>query len=215
MSLLPHYFWFVVVASCIAFPVAIYRDMRTFASVDPAQFTRQTIRLAFFICLQSVFFFLPVIAGSFFERTYYPGSANLLIYTMLGIPSGAVGFLIIRQITGVLGIGLSVRELKWSAIGILSVYSFFTVYFYGPEMGYYFTAPLLLFLVGIKVVNRIGIVLLGFAGMVPLVSLEGFEQVSLAVSLWGIEHPIFIALTTVCMLSLPFVLHFAAACIRE
>jgi hypothetical protein len=208
------YLWLLVIAICFVLPIALYRDRSALTSLNIVRICSGTVKIIILAIVQTVFFFLPLLAGSHYGQTLYPGAGDPVIYAILGISTGAIGLLLVTQLSRTIRVTMTASELKWTSVLILLIFAVFAINQFGVEMTYYFLSPALLFLIGIRIKNAVLVLLIGIVGVFPLVSASGIESVSMMFALLGITVPIYTLMTAVLFLSVPFIMHFASAFVR-
>ncbi len=169
------------------------------------------LKILFLTIIQVVFIFLPLFGGMIIERTFYPWIGNPVLYIGMGIASGLVGFFFIFQIVYFINLDPGEKQLKYWAILILLFYTIISVVFFDIDIAYYFAAPLLLFLVSLRITGAVWLFIIGGVGILPVLGSIGLTQITIAMTVFGIPLPALTLMTTVFILSLPYVFYFAGA----
>jgi len=179
-------------------------------NMNPFGFIIVFLKMSLLAIIQVMFIFLPVFGGMILEHTLYPWMANPLLYMVMGIASGMVGLFFIIQIAKLMKLEPGEKQLKYWAILILSFYTVLSVTFLGIDVAYYFAAPLLLFLVSLRISGTVWSLIIGGVGIFPLLGSVGPTQISMVITLLGVTIPVFTLMLTVFVLSFPFIFYFAA-----
>jgi alkaline phosphatase isozyme conversion protein len=185
-------------------------ERQVIKQINPFGFIIIFLKILLLAVIQVLFIFLPIFGGMIHERTLYPWMANPALYMVMGIASGMVGLFFIIQLVKLTKLEPGVRQLKYWAILTLLIYTILAVVFLGIDVAYYFAAPLLLFLVSLRISGTVWLLLIGAVGIFPLFGSVGPMQVSMMITLLGITIPVFTLMVTVFFLSLPFIFYFAA-----
>lgn len=179
--------------------------------IHPFGFMVVFLNMLLLSIIQVMFIFLPIFGGMFLERTLYPWMASPVLYMIMGIASGMVGLFFIIQIANLMNFEPGEKQLRYWAILILSLYTVLSVAFLGIDVAYYFAAPLLLFLISLRISGTVWLLLIGGLGIFPLLGSVGPTQISMVITLLGVTVPVFTLMLTVFILSFPFIFYFAAA----
>ena len=179
--------------------------------IHPFHFIGIFLKMFFLAVIQVMFIFLPLMGGMILERTLYPWMANPVLYMMMGIASGIVGLFFIIQIARLIKLEADGKQLKYWAILILLLYTVISFIFFGIDIAYYFAAPMLLFLLSLRISGTVWSLLIGAVGVFPLLGSIGPTQISMVITLLGVTIPVFTLMLTVFVLSFPFILYFTAA----
>jgi hypothetical protein len=204
----------LVAAVGFVLPVAIYRDRNTLRAMNILRILVGVVKIVILAVVQTVFFFLPTVAGNYYEMTIYPGTGNPIIYTVLGISSGAIGLMLVIQLYRILRITMTASELKWTAVLILLLYALYAFGTFGVEMAYFFLSPLLLFAIGIRLRYTLLVLGIGVVGLFPLITASGIETISMVFTAVGIFVPSYSIMITVLFVSIPFIMHFASTFVK-
>jgi hypothetical protein len=196
--------------SFIAFLYFGITERQVIKQINPFSFIIVFLKMLLLAVIQVLFIFLPIIGGMIHQRTLYPWMANPMLYMVMGIASGMVGLLLIIQLVKLMKLEPGARQLQYWAILTLLIYTILAVVFLGIDVAYYFAAPLLLFLVSLRISGTVWLLLIGAVGIFPLFGSVGPMQVSMMITLLGVTFPVFTLMLTVFVLSLPFIFYFAA-----
>ncbi len=205
------YLLILVGGSLLAFLYFGFTERHSIKTLKLFGFIILFLKMLFLAFIQVLFIFLPVFGGMILERTLYPWMANPLLYMAMGIASGMVGLFFILQIAALLKLEPEMKHLKYWAILILLLYTVVAFSFLGIDVAYYFAAPMLLFLITLRINSTLWSLLIGGVGIFPLLGSVGPSQISMAITLLGVTIPVFSLMVTVYVLSLPFIFYFAAA----
>jgi len=205
------YLFFLLGLSLIALLYFGVSERHDIKQINPFGFMIVFLKILFLTIIQVVFIFLPVFGGMIIERTFYPWIGNPVLYIGMGIASGLVGLFFIFQIANLMNLDPGEKQLKYWAILILLFYTIVSVAFFGIDIAYYFTAPMLLFLVSLRISGAVWSFIIGGVGVLPVIGSIGLTQITIAMIVFGIPLPALTLMATVFILSLPFVFYFAAA----
>jgi hypothetical protein len=186
-------------------------ERRLLKRIDPVEFISIFMKVLLVTLIQVFFFFLPVLIGSIVRGSLYPWVENPLLYLLMGILSGIFGMIFIIQTVRIIKIHPDGKQMKYWAIILLLLHTITTALFFDLEAAYYFAAPLLLFLITLRISGRFWPVIIGVIGIFPLLSFDGILKATIILSLLGITVPVLTLISAVSILSLPFVFYFAGS----
>jgi len=205
------YLFALVIVSFVVFLYFGIAERHSIKNIQLIGFIIVFLKMVLLAIIQVMFIFLPVFAGMILERTLYPWMANPPLYMAMGIASGMVGLFFIVQLAKLMNLEPGVKQLKYWAILILLIYTIVAVSYLGFDVAYYFAAPLILFLLSLRISGTIWSLIIGGMGVFPLLGSVGPSQISMVITLLGISIPVFTLMVTVFILSLPFIFYFAGA----
>lgn len=205
------YLFILLGFSLLAFLYFGISERHFIKQINPFGFIIVFLKMLFLTSIQVLFIFLPVFGGMIIERTLYPWTVNPILYMGMGIASGMVGLFFIFQIAYVINLDPDEKQLKYWAILTLLFYTIIAVSFIDIDIAYYFIAPMLLYLVSLRISGALWSIIIGGVGIFPLLGSDGLAQVTIAMTMFGMTLPALTLMATVFVLSLPFVFYFAAA----
>jgi hypothetical protein len=203
------YLTILLVTALVAFIYICIVERHAIKQVQPARFTLLFFTMVFIAFLQVLFIFFPMFVGMILQRSLYPWTANPQAFLLMGIASGIVGLIIIIQIARLIRLSVDGRHLAYWSIILLSIYSTTAFVQFGGDIAYFFAAPLLLFLISLRVHGTVWLLGIGGIGLFPLLSSAAPQQLTVIITLQGVTIPALTLFILVYVVSLPFIFYFA------